>query len=81
MGLHLLNGLNRQLKHPVVLGSDSQAVLKALQNQRSHAGQYILDNIHKASEQLHTKQDALINREECDVMIKQEISGEVRIKE
>jgi ribonuclease HI len=64
MGLHLLKGLNRQLNHPAVLGTDSQALIKALDNQRSHAGQYILDNIHLFAEQLHAKQDALINHED-----------------
>jgi len=64
MGLHLLNGLNCQLTQTTVLGTDNQAVIKALGNQRSHAGQYILDAIHKSAEQLHAKQDQLINRED-----------------
>jgi ribonuclease HI len=64
MGLHLLNGLSRQLTQTTVLGTDSQAVIKALGNQRSHAGQYILDAIHKSAEQLHAKQDRIINRED-----------------
>jgi ribonuclease HI len=63
MGLHL-KGLNRQLIHPTILGSNSQALIKALDNQRSHAGQYILDNIHLFAEQLHAKQDALIYHED-----------------
>jgi ribonuclease HI len=64
MGLHLLNGLNRQLTHTTVLGTDNQAVIKALGNQKSHAGQYILDAIHKSAEQLNVKQDRLINRDD-----------------
>ena len=62
MGLHLLNGLNRQLTHPTILGTDSQAVIKALGNQQSQPGHYILDAIHHSAERLHTKQDSLINR-------------------
>ena len=65
LGLHLLNGLSRQLTHPTVLGTDSQAVIKALQNQRSHPGHYILDTIYHAAKHLHTKQDGLINNVEC----------------
>ena len=64
MGLHLLKGLNWQLTHPTILGSDSHAVIKALNNQRSHAGQYILDYIHLFAEQLHAKQDGLINQDD-----------------
>jgi ribonuclease HI len=64
MGLHLLRGLNIRLTHPTVLGSDSQAVIKALDNQRSHSGQYILDNALDVAESLHRKQDGLINRAE-----------------
>jgi ribonuclease HI len=64
MGLHLLKGLSRQLTQPTVLGTDSQAVIQALGNQNSHAGQYILDAIHKSAEQLHAKQDRLQNRVE-----------------
>ena len=63
MGLHLLNGLSRQLTHPTVMGTDSQAVIKALKNQSSHLGQYLLDAIHNAAEGLHTKQDGLLNND------------------
>jgi ribonuclease HI len=63
MGLHLLNRLSCHLSHTTVLGTDNQAVIKALGNQNSHAGQYILDAIHKLAEQLNVKQDHLINRE------------------
>ena len=61
MGLHLLNGLSRQLTQATVLGTDNQAVIKALRNQKSHTGQYLLNAIHKSAEQLHAKQDRLIN--------------------
>ena len=64
MGLHLLNGLSHRLTHPTMLGTDSQVVIKALQNQCLHSGQYLLDAIHKSAEQLHAKQDGLINSDE-----------------
>ena len=64
MGLHLLNGLSCCLTHLTVLGTDSQAVIKALKNQRSHSGHYILNAIHHATERLHVKQDGLINNVE-----------------
>ena len=67
MGLHLLKGLNSCLTSAVALGTDSQALLKALDSQRSHAGQYILDEIHSAAEKLHAKQDGLINSDEQEV--------------
>ena len=63
MGLYLLNGLSRRLTHSTVLGMDSQAVIKALQNQCLHSGHYILDAIHHAAEHLHAKQDGLINQQ------------------
>ena len=63
MGLHLLKGLNGCLASAVSLGTDSQALLKALDNQRSHARHYILDEIHSAAERLHVKQDGLINND------------------
>ena len=69
MGLHLLNGLSRQLTLPTVLGSDSQAAIRALGNQRAHSGQYLLNAIHVAAEQLHSKQDGLINRAERQRLI------------
>jgi ribonuclease HI len=62
LGLHLLNGLSHQLSRTTVLGMDNQAIIMALGNQLSHAGQYILDAIHKSAKRLHAKQDRLINR-------------------
>jgi ribonuclease HI len=64
MGLHLLTGLSRQLTAPTILGSDSQAPIRALGNQSAHSGQYLLNAIHLAAERLHSKQDGLINRAE-----------------
>jgi ribonuclease HI len=62
MGFHLLKGINTSITHLTNLGSDSQAAIRALANQDSHSGQYILDRVHDAVEQLHVKQDRLINR-------------------
>ena len=64
MALHLLKVRNRQLTAPLSICSDSQALLKALSNQRPHAGHYILDRIHDFAESLHAKQDGLFNRSE-----------------
>ena len=69
MGLHLLHGLSHQLTFPTILGSDSQAAIRALCNQWAHSGQYLLNAIHLAAESLHSKQDGLINRVECQHLI------------
>ena len=61
MGLHLLSSLNSRFTHPTILGSDSQAVIRALDNQQTHPSQYIIDNIHQSAESLHRKQDRIIN--------------------
>ena len=70
MGLHLLNGLTRQLMQTTILGIDNQAIIKALGNQKSHVGQYILDAIHKSAEQLNAKQDQLFNRADRNQALK-----------
>jgi hypothetical protein len=64
MALHMLKTRNRQLTKPLSICSDSQALLKAPSNQRSHAGHYILNKIHDSAESLHAKQDSLLNRSE-----------------
>jgi len=69
MALHLLKSRNRQITRPISICSDSQALLKALDNQRPHAGHYILDKIHDLAEELHAKQDGLLNRAERREMI------------
>ena len=61
MGLHLSNSLNRRLNGMVIIRSDSQALIKATENQSPHAGHYILDEIHNAAEKLQAKQDGLLN--------------------
>ena len=69
MGMYLLHRLHRQLTLLTVLGSDSQAAIKALGNQKVHSGQYILEAIHQAAKHLHKKQDGLINRVERQNLI------------
>lgn len=61
LGLHMLQNLTRQLRGKVVFGSDSQATLRALKNQRSHPAHHLLDRVHEVAEALHRKQDCLIN--------------------
>ena len=69
MGLHLLSTLHSRFIHPTTLCSDSQAVIRALDNQQSHPSQYIIDSIHQAAEDLHRKQDGIINRALKEVII------------
>ena len=64
MGLHLLIKLDRRLTCSTVLGLDSQAVIRALDNQHSHPGQYIFNTILQSAEALQRKQDSLINMAE-----------------
>jgi ribonuclease HI len=64
MALYMLKTSNRQLSRPLSICSDSQALLKALCNQRPHRGHYILDKIHDLAEELHAKQDGLLNGDE-----------------
>lgn len=61
MGLHLLKNVGAQMRDTVLLGSDSQALSRALENQSSHPGQYLIDEIHTYAEQLQAKQDGLLN--------------------
>ena len=62
MGLHLLHGLGRKLTHLTSMCSDSQTIIKALDNQYPHPGQHILDLIHDGAKKLHAKQDGIINK-------------------
>ena len=44
-------------------------VIKALKNQHSHSGQYLLNAIHHAAEHLHAKQDGLIDSaKHCQIL-------------
>ena len=47
-----------------MLGTDSQAVAKALKNQCLQPGHYLLDTIHHTAKHPHAKQDSLINSNE-----------------
>jgi hypothetical protein len=49
--MHLLKDLSSQMNNMVAIETDSQALTKALENQHSHAGQYILDEIHNTAKQ------------------------------
>ena len=64
MGLHMLNNVSLQLHGTVLLGSDSQALSRALGNQSAHPGQYLIDEIHTMAEHLQVKQDGIINAAE-----------------
>ncbi|KNZ76088.1 hypothetical protein J132_00241 [Termitomyces sp. J132] len=61
LGLHILQGLNNWLHSQNICCSDSQAMLKALNNQRLHLAHYLLDKVHLEAENLHRKQDHLLN--------------------
>ena len=64
MGLHMLKNVGVQMYGTVLLGSDSQALSKALGNQSAHPGQYLIDEIHTYAECLQAKQDGIINAAE-----------------
>ncbi|KZP06928.1 hypothetical protein FIBSPDRAFT_685533, partial [Athelia psychrophila] len=59
MGLHLLLTFTRRLTGPVIIGCDNQAVIRGLNNQQSHSGHHLLDEIHNLEERLHAKQDGI----------------------
>ena len=69
MGLHLLSRINSRFTHSTILGSDSQVVIRALDNQCLHPSQYILNIIHQLAKNLHRKQDGLINCTEREAAI------------
>ncbi|KAF5372678.1 hypothetical protein D9615_009837 [Tricholomella constricta] len=59
LGLHLLTSTSRQLHSITAIGSDSQATIRALGNQKPHPAHYLLDHVHTAAEKLHVKQDRI----------------------
>ena len=61
LAIHLLTSLQFQFNTYTVIGTDNQAAIQALNNQRPHPGHYILDHIHDAVERLHRKQASLRN--------------------
>lgn len=64
IGLHLLIDFPRRLRGPVIIGCDSQAVIKRLANQKSHSGSHLLNTIHDLEERLHEKQYGIISSAE-----------------
>lgn len=62
LALHLLKSLQSQLHRTTVIGSDSQAAIKALCNQKPHPAHYLLDHVHDAAEDLQSKQFKMRNR-------------------
>ena len=55
LALHMLTTLKRKLKK-VTIGTDNQAVLMGLWNQRSKPGHYLLDKIHDMMEDFQVMQ-------------------------
>jgi ribonuclease HI len=56
LALYMLSKLTRKLKSYVVIGSDSQAAIRALSNQKPHPAHHIIDQIHEATEKLQESQ-------------------------
>jgi ribonuclease HI len=59
LAVHLLTSLRFQITSYVIIGTDNQATIQALNNQRPHPGHYILDHIHDTMEPLNSKQASL----------------------
>ena len=55
LALHILSSLPFTIRSRIIIGTDSQAAIKALSNQRPHPAHYLLDHIHTLAEKLHTK--------------------------
>ena len=53
LALHLLSSLMSSPCSPVIIGSDSQATIRVLMNQRSHPVHHLLNHIHTLAEHLH----------------------------
>jgi ribonuclease HI len=56
LALHLLNSLRFQIHSYTVIGTDNQAAIRALNNQRPHPAHYLLDHIHILAESFQSKQ-------------------------
>jgi ribonuclease HI len=54
--------LKKAFQQPVVLGTDSQASIKALDNQKPHPAHYLIDRVHNATKKLHTVQHRIKKR-------------------
>ena len=59
--LSLLTALSCQLLSSTLIGLNSQATIKALNEQSYKLSQYLLDHIHDAAKKLQVKQDKLQN--------------------
>ena len=55
LALHMLSGMKERLKE-VTIGTDNQAVLLGLSNQKSKPGHYLMDKIHDALEDFQVTQ-------------------------
>ncbi|KNZ78364.1 hypothetical protein J132_01017 [Termitomyces sp. J132] len=53
LGLHLLTSVVHSIDGQVIMGSNSQAAIKALLNQCPHPAHYLLNQVHMAAENLH----------------------------
>ena len=62
MALHLPKSMNRQLKYSASVFSNSQLLLKALNNQCPPTCHYIFDKTYDATEAFHAEQGGLFNR-------------------
>ncbi|KNZ75276.1 hypothetical protein J132_03696 [Termitomyces sp. J132] len=65
LGLQLPTDLANRLPAQVAIGSDSQAMIRALFNQCPCPTHYLLDWVHASTEKLHTKQDRLVCSQAC----------------
>jgi len=61
LALHLLTSLQATLRSYTVIGTDSQATILALNNQKPHPAHYLLDCVHDAAKKLHINQLRLWN--------------------
>ncbi|KNZ74022.1 hypothetical protein J132_08676, partial [Termitomyces sp. J132] len=59
LGLHLLASVVGWIRRGAIMGSNSQAVIMALDNQHPHPAHYLLDHVHTAAENLHRKVNQL----------------------
>lgn len=61
LALYLLSSLSSQPTGTTLIGLDNQVAIHALNNQKSKLSHYLLDHLLMASNDLHVKQDKLMN--------------------
>jgi ribonuclease HI len=61
LAFHILLSLPFTLRSRVIIGTDNQAAVKALSNQRPHPAHYLLDYIHDSAEKLCIKHNGNID--------------------